>query len=465
MISRADINERVREWGLREDVVEKDYVLGWVLWGIASDPSLGQYWVFKGGTCLKKCYLETYRFSEDLDFTVLRGGPSTEADVLPLVASVLDRVNQESGIDFSVLSPRLRNRPNGSGEGRIYYRGPRNAPSSASIKIDLSSTEIVVRPPVLREIGHSHADQLPQPCQVRCYSFDELFAEKLRAMGERSRPRDLYDIVNLFRRPDLRAHPKLIRDALREKCETKGVSVPTIESVASSPFRAELESEWSNMLAHQLAALPPFEHFWGELPDLFAWLEGTATPPVLAAMPMSAEEEVGWQPPATVSTWGFGVPLETVRFAAANLLCVELGYQGSRRLIEPYSLRRTRDGNIILHALRVEDRQPRSYRVDRIESVRATTTPFRPVYAVEFSASGTLSMPPSTTAKPSPRTPSVRTRSRSGRVRRSGVVYVIQCPVCHKKFTRSTPNYALKKHKAPEGNQCSGRRGYLVDTR
>ena len=27
-------------------------------------------WVFKGGTCLKKCYFETYRFSEDLDFTL-----------------------------------------------------------------------------------------------------------------------------------------------------------------------------------------------------------------------------------------------------------------------------------------------------------------------------------------------------------------------------------------------------------
>lgn len=27
-------------------------------------------WVFKGGTCLKKCYFETYHFSEDLDFTL-----------------------------------------------------------------------------------------------------------------------------------------------------------------------------------------------------------------------------------------------------------------------------------------------------------------------------------------------------------------------------------------------------------
>jgi len=30
-------------------------------------------WAFKGGTCLKKCYFETYRFSEDLDFTLTEG--------------------------------------------------------------------------------------------------------------------------------------------------------------------------------------------------------------------------------------------------------------------------------------------------------------------------------------------------------------------------------------------------------
>lgn len=464
MISRADINDRVREWGLREDVVEKDYVLGWVLWGIASHSTLGQYWVFKGGTCLKKCYLETYRFSEDLDFTVLPGGPMNEADVVPLLMAMLERVNQESGIDFAAMPPRLKARPNGSAEGRIYYRGPRGSVTPASIKLDLSATEVVVRPPVLRNIAHAHADQLPEPNQVRCYSFDELFAEKLRAMGERSRPRDLYDIVNLFRRPDLRSHPKQIRDALREKCETKGVPIPTFDAISSSPFRSELESEWSNMLAHQLAALPPFDHFWSELPSLFAWLEGQELAPALAAFPMGADEETQWRPPATVATWGFGVPLETVRFAASNLLCVELGYQGSTRVIEPYSLRRTKDGNIILHAMRVDNREHRSYRVDRIQSVRATTRPFRPVYAVEFSSTGNIYVAPSL-ASPVSETWPTKARTRSSRSKRSGIVHIIQCPVCNKKFTRSRRDFALRKHKAPGGYPCHGRRGIFVETR
>lgn len=71
MISKAAILERASEWQLTPGVVEKDYVLGWLLAGIALGSDLGTTWVFKGGTCLKKCVLETYRFSEDLDFTLL----------------------------------------------------------------------------------------------------------------------------------------------------------------------------------------------------------------------------------------------------------------------------------------------------------------------------------------------------------------------------------------------------------
>lgn len=128
MISERDLRDRVAEWQLRDDIVEKDYVLGWVLAGIGAEPALRDGWVFKGGTCLKKCYLETFRFSEDLDFTVLDTGPIDDAAVLAHLGGVLDHIGRESGIDFTVRQPRIRVRPNGSLEGRIYYRGPRNAP-------------------------------------------------------------------------------------------------------------------------------------------------------------------------------------------------------------------------------------------------------------------------------------------------------------------------------------------------
>jgi len=70
LIDKSEIMEFSREFGLRANVIEKDYMLGWVLAGIFNHAKIGSEWVFKGGTCLKKCYFETYRFSEDLDFTL-----------------------------------------------------------------------------------------------------------------------------------------------------------------------------------------------------------------------------------------------------------------------------------------------------------------------------------------------------------------------------------------------------------
>lgn len=462
MITRFDLDERVREWGLREEVVEKDYVLGWLLWGIGSDATLSEHWAFKGGTCLKKCFIETYRFSEDLDFTVLPGGPIKAEDVSPMLQDILVRVNASSGIDFSERTLRLKTHTSGLyTEGRVYYKGPRGSPMVASVKLDLSGSEKVVRPTVRRFIAHGFPDELPEPRTVQCYSFEEVFAEKIRAMGERGRPRDLYDIINLYRRDDLRSAPAIIREVLVDKCQTKGIPVPSYAAIAASTTLAELEAEWENMLAHQLPALPPLRDFWAELAALFEWLEGRAVRPELAtvAAVTSEPEDVTWAPPPTVSVWGTRAPMEAIRFAAANRLCIELGYQGSRRTVEPYSLRRTQAGNLLLHAVKADTREPRSYRVERIESVSVTSRTFVPVYQIEFSLGGPLNAPPTPGKSYSISTP------RSSR-RGTGVVYIIECHFCHRHFQRSIQDFALGVHKTPDGYRCPGSssRGFLVDT-
>lgn len=88
MITRVDISDRVQEWGLRDDIIEKDYILGWLLFGIGQNEVLCDTWVFKGGSCLKKCYFETYRFSEDLDFTIINNGPETEETLRPVFTDI-----------------------------------------------------------------------------------------------------------------------------------------------------------------------------------------------------------------------------------------------------------------------------------------------------------------------------------------------------------------------------------------
>jgi predicted nucleotidyltransferase component of viral defense system len=468
VITRADLVERVREWGLTEQVIEKDYVLGWLLWGIANDPILGERWVFKGGTCLKKCYIETYRFSEDLDFTVLPGGPYKPEDIEPLLARTLLRIYDASGIDFSARAPTLRLRPDGlSVEGRVYYVGPRQQTASPPrVKLDISANEKVVRPPVLRDIGHPYPDALPSRAQVRCYSFEELFAEKLRAMAQRGSPRDLYDVINLFRRNDLRLYPDAIHSALAEKCAVKSIAVPTAEDIMSEARRTELDADWLSMLGHQLPILPPLGPFLEELPILFRWLDGSVVFEELPPPQYEATENGAWSPPATAWTWRTRVPLEVVRFAATNHLLVNLTYQGRQRLIEPYSLRRTRDGNFLLHAERADGSGHRSYRVDQIQGLAATTTPFRPRRPVEFSARGPLHAPlqSRSTTGYSAGYGGYGTRIRSS-ARRSGPVYVYQCRVCGRTFDHSQRNSSLRAHQNRHGGRCPGRSGIFVGTR
>jgi len=391
MISRTELNERVHEWAIREDVIEKDYIIGWLLWGIGSNLSLSASWVFKGGTCLKKCYLETYRFSEDLDFTVIRDGPIKPGEVEPLLREIFGRIYDHSGINFKEKPPFIRMRPDGrSAEGRVYYRGPRNTPDFARIKIDLTAAEQVMRPTVSRQIAHPYPDPLPVPASVRCYSFAELFAEKIRAMGERSRPRDLYDIVNLFRRKEIHPQAGLIHSVYIQKCKSKSVDVFNFNSLEASRYRIELETEWANMLAHQLPALPPFEDFWQELPHLFSWLDGKLTPAALESIPFANDEEKEWSPPPTICIWGWKVPLETVRFAAANHLCIELDHEGSKYLMEPYCLRLTKEGHFVLYAADNTTGELRTYRIDRLQTIRVTRTTFKPRHVIELVSTGPL---------------------------------------------------------------------------
>ena len=454
MISHEEIKGLVSQWGLREDVIEKDYVIGWVLWGISTSDELKKAWVFKGGTSLKKCYIETYRFSEDLDFSVLPDGPVRPEELEPIISRVLERVYEESGIDFSIKKPVFKYYSDHHyTEGSIYYRGPRNAPMPSRIKLDISGNEKIVRPSVLRDLIHPYSDEIPGTSKVRCYSFDEIFAEKIRAMGQRSRPRDLYDIILLFRRDALQAEPKHIRSVLEEKCAHKSIPVPTFKAIEESPNKDELVSEWKNMLAHQLQVLPPFEQFWEDLPKLFSWVEGTFTPKPLAVISNEGET---WSPPPTMWVSGAGVGLEPIRFAAVNHLCIELDYmkQGvefKKYLVEPYSLRRTKDGNIILKAVKHNSPTPDgTFRVDWIRKIKVTNQTFKPIYKIEFAPTGSIGAQPTSrksdyntggypTGRSSKRSSSRRSMS-AGPWRQK---YVFQCGMCQKKFTKSTNDSKL----------------------
>src|SRR5437870_9798098 len=99
VIDKREIMNLSGELGLAPNVVEKDYVLGWLLAGIAQHPELSSRWIFKGGTCLKKCFFETYRFSEDLDFTITDQDHLNIEFLTKVFAEIADWIYETAGIE------------------------------------------------------------------------------------------------------------------------------------------------------------------------------------------------------------------------------------------------------------------------------------------------------------------------------------------------------------------------------
>jgi Nucleotidyl transferase AbiEii toxin, Type IV TA system len=102
MIDRREILEAGSSFSLLPSIVEKDYVLGWMLAGINAHEELSESWIFKGGTCLKKCYFETYRFSEDLDFTLRNEDQLDEEFLRGAFEEVIVWVTDQSGLTVPV---------------------------------------------------------------------------------------------------------------------------------------------------------------------------------------------------------------------------------------------------------------------------------------------------------------------------------------------------------------------------
>ncbi|MDX2280181.1 MAG: nucleotidyl transferase AbiEii/AbiGii toxin family protein [Saprospiraceae bacterium] len=102
MIKPGEIQQKARAVSVRDQQIEKDYILSWILYGISKHDLLSKTIVFKGGTVLKKVYFEEYRFSEDLDFTLLDSETSNEL-IFSSFRSVFDVIREEANIPLEII--------------------------------------------------------------------------------------------------------------------------------------------------------------------------------------------------------------------------------------------------------------------------------------------------------------------------------------------------------------------------
>ena len=140
----------------------------------------------------------------DLDFTLTDAEHQDENFLINTFKGITSWIYDASGIEIprDLIRFEVYKNPRGkiSVQGRIAYRGLlRQGGDLPRIKLDLTNDEVLVSEPVSRKVFHPYSDKPEGGLYVPCYCFEEVFAEKIRALGERLRPRDLYDVLHPYR--------------------------------------------------------------------------------------------------------------------------------------------------------------------------------------------------------------------------------------------------------------------------
>jgi predicted nucleotidyltransferase component of viral defense system len=271
--------------GLPWEVLERDYLLSWILAGIAQVESLQKTVIFKGGTALKKCYFGDYRFSEDLDFSTIGRFPKGEAmeeAVRQACAQAVRLVDPYAPVEISCERYTERDPHPGDQEAfTIRARLPWHGISQTRIRVEVTVDEKILKPCARRPILHEYGE--PLKAAVLVYSLEEMVAEKLRAILQhvealkergwsRSRARDYYDLWRILSAFQVRMDLSNFPAFLREKCSVRQVTFTGPESFFQEAMLTLVEKGWVQGLGSLVPGLPPFQTVIRELRSQIASL-------------------------------------------------------------------------------------------------------------------------------------------------------------------------------------------------
>jgi predicted nucleotidyltransferase component of viral defense system len=238
MIPDEEIKEDARKYGVPTSSVERDYAQGWLLASLSTSLNFA----FKGGTSIRKIHLGDYRFSDDLDFTLLED--YSKEQIHDKVLEAIQVAKARSGISYeNAIS--VKEVTNGF-RVTVGFRVLNLRGNPINIKIDLTKleNETVLLPLEKLPVNHPYSDNLQ--ASVLSYSLTEVLSEKIRALFQRTRPRDLYDVWKLS---------KLGLDVskiLREKFDFKNATF-NVDNLCSR--QGDFKNAWGSSLSHQISDL------------------------------------------------------------------------------------------------------------------------------------------------------------------------------------------------------------------
>ncbi len=163
------------------DQLEQDLVLARLIVEIANDPYLSDELVFRGGTCLHKLHLSPgLRYSEDLDY--VRRSAGGIGELVAALRSIGDRLGMKVNVDISKYPKAKFRAPFESGTGTMR------------VKVEVNTYERSPARPLTRVPFSVRSPWFTGSADVQTFDAAELVSTKLRALYQRSKGRDLFDL-------------------------------------------------------------------------------------------------------------------------------------------------------------------------------------------------------------------------------------------------------------------------------
>lgn len=252
MIKPGEIQQKARAVGVRDQQIEKDYILSWILKGIAQHEQLSKIIVFKGGTVLKKIYFEDYRFSEDLDFTLIDNEISNE-QIFEWFRETFEYIKEEANIPLEIIDNNEHE--DGGINFYISYIGPLGGQgNNKRVKVDISRSEQLVFDPVMKDVFIDYTDL--EEHKLLCYKLEEVLVEKMRSVMQRMQARDFYDIWYLLEEHGMDADFYL--NEFEAKCKSKDLLHTDFPKKLTERL-PQYKGRWQSSMSEQIQDLPDFD--------------------------------------------------------------------------------------------------------------------------------------------------------------------------------------------------------------
>jgi predicted nucleotidyltransferase component of viral defense system len=181
MIYTSDITQWSvnHPWATRDDI-EQDLLLSQAICEIANDSLLGNELIIRGGTAFHKLFLpKPFRYSEDLDY--VRSSAGGIGPIMIQLVTIGDRLGYKTNSSLAKFP-------------KVFWKGMSESGQSLRIKIEINTHE---RTPALPLTTVSHivnTENNNSLADVVVFQPEELIATKIRALYQRSKGRDLFDI-------------------------------------------------------------------------------------------------------------------------------------------------------------------------------------------------------------------------------------------------------------------------------